>query len=97
MLVIARYSASSTIEPNKNLSAARSNLLTVEEEERISDMLQQQDEDAEEKYGHAPFVEREDEREVELDSLLQGLDFSFNITEDQEDGENEKSTMRGLS
>ena len=87
-------SASSTIERNKNLCAAvasgRSSLLTVEEEERISEMLQQ-DEDAEEKYGR---TSTSVEREVELDSILYGLGYNVN-NEDQEEDENEKSTMRG--
>ena len=90
-------SASSAIERNKNLCAAvasgRSNLLTAEEEERISEMLQQ-DEDVEEKYGRVPSVEADDDREVELDSILYGLGYNVN-TEDQEEDENEKSTMRG--
>ena len=90
-------SASSTIERNKNLCAAvasgRSSLLTVEEEERISEMLQQ-DEDAEEKYGRVPSVEADDDREVELDSILYGLGYNVN-TQYQEEDENEKSTIRG--
>ena len=90
-------SASSTIERNKNLCAAvasgRSSFLTVEEEARISEMLQQ-DEDADEKYGRVPSVEADDDREVELDSILYGLGYNVN-TEDQEEDENEKSTIRG--
>ena len=87
-------SASSTIERNKNLCAAvasgRSSLLTAEEEERISEILQQ-DEDAEEKYGR---TSTSVEREVELDSILYGLGYNV-TTEDYEEDENEKSTMRG--
>lgn len=73
-------SVQSSIEQNKSLCRAeRNSLLTVEEEERISKMLLQEDEDVE-KYAHMPSVE--EEREAELDSILLGLGYDI----DADDG-----------
>ncbi|KAL7541003.1 hypothetical protein ACHAXR_010549 [Thalassiosira sp. AJA248-18] len=78
-------SVQSSIERNKNLcsvaTAGRNSLLTSEEEERISEMLELEEEENE-KYGKMPSIE--EEREAELDSLLLGL--GFNI--DDDDGPN---------
>eukprot|EP00579_Thalassiosira_antarctica_P014615 CAMPEP_0201932800 /NCGR_PEP_ID=MMETSP0903-20130614/30221_1 /ASSEMBLY_ACC=CAM_ASM_000552 /TAXON_ID=420261 /ORGANISM="Thalassiosira antarctica, Strain CCMP982" /LENGTH=378 /DNA_ID=CAMNT_0048472537 /DNA_START=2345 /DNA_END=3478 /DNA_ORIENTATION=- len=72
-----------SIERNKSLCSVGggNNLLTVEEEERISELLLEEDGDVE-KYGCMPSTE--EEREVELDSILLGL--GYNI--ENNDGDN---------
>lgn len=71
-------SVQSSIERNKSLCAVAggNNLLTLEEEERISEILLEEEE-AVEKYGSMSFIE--EEREAELDNLLLGLGYNVDI------------------
>jgi hypothetical protein len=63
------------IERNINLCSMTNHLLTVEEEERIAEMMLQDEEDME-KYGFCiPSIEKN--REVELDELLLGLGYDI--------------------
>lgn len=75
-------SVQSVIERNKSLCAAAGgkHLLTIEEEERIVELLREEDGEAE-KYG---FVHAKgEEREAELDSLLLGL--GYDVDDDDEE------------
>mmetsp|Transcript_23981 Transcript_23981/g.50204 ORF Transcript_23981/g.50204 Transcript_23981/m.50204 type:complete len:351 (+) Transcript_23981:88-1140(+) len=69
-------SVKSSIERNKSLCSVPGgkNLLTVEEEERVSQLLLESDEDVE-KFGCMSSTE--EERETELDNLLLGLGYDI--------------------
>jgi hypothetical protein len=63
------------IERNKNLCSTTNRLLTVEEEERIAEMMRQEEEDVEQ-YGFC-IQSTEKNREAEIDELLLGLGYGI--------------------
>ena len=63
------------IERNKNLCSTTNRLLTVEEEERIAEMMRQEEEDVEQ-YGFC-IQSTEKNREAEIDVLLLGLGYGI--------------------
>lgn len=89
-------SVQSSVERNKKLcfSSGRTNL-TAEEEERVSAMLLENEED--EEYGCMPTID--EEREAELDSLLHGLGYDVDDANgDQEAGqESDDQTLSNIS
>eukprot|EP00571_Detonula_confervacea_P014437 CAMPEP_0172306078 /NCGR_PEP_ID=MMETSP1058-20130122/7223_1 /TAXON_ID=83371 /ORGANISM="Detonula confervacea, Strain CCMP 353" /LENGTH=230 /DNA_ID=CAMNT_0013017855 /DNA_START=189 /DNA_END=878 /DNA_ORIENTATION=+ len=87
-------SVQNSIERNKSLCgvAGGNNLLTVEEEERISELLIQDEEDVEQ-YGSMPSTE--EDREAELDGLLLGLGYSIENNDDQVGNDDESESKKG--
>ena len=61
------------IERNKHLCSTTNRLLTVEEEERIAEMMRQEEEDMEQYGFRIPSTEKN--REAEIDQLLLGLGY----------------------
>lgn len=71
-------SARSSIERNKILCSGKTSSLTAEEEERVAALLLQGELDME-KYGNMPLAE--EERDSELDTVLLGLGFDMEASE----------------